>query len=108
MNINVTARDGQLPESVAETIRGKVAKLPRFLDRATRIDVVVQLKNEDEPKVECRVSAEHANDFYAADSGSNVIAALDSVIDKMERQLRRHKEKTTDHRGARKTHHEDE
>ena len=99
MEIKVNAKNGTLPESVQETIHSKVSKLPRFFDRTTGINVIVDLKHTDKPKVEVIVSAEHANDFFAADTGSNVIVALDSVIDKVERQLRRHKEKLTAHRG---------
>jgi putative sigma-54 modulation protein len=99
VEIKVNAKNGTLPESVQETIHNKVAKLPRFFDRTTAINVIVDLKHTDNPKVEVKVSAEETDDFFAADTGSNVIVALDSVIDKVERQLRRHKEKLTAHRG---------
>ncbi len=100
MNISVSARNGQLPDSVRETIQQKVEKLPRYFDRTTRVEVVVDLKNPDDPRVECKVSAEETNDFFAADTGSNVLAALDKVVRKIEQQLRKHKEKLTDHRGG--------
>lgn len=99
MEITVNAKNGQLPESVQATIHNKVSKLPRFFDRTTAISVIVDLKHTESPKVEVRVSAEQTDDFFAADTGSNVIVALDSVIDKVERQLRKHKEKLTEHRG---------
>jgi putative sigma-54 modulation protein len=107
LNISVTARNGQLPDSVRETIHQKVEKLPRYFERTTRVEVVVELRNPDDPRVECKVSAEETNDFFAADSGSNVVAALDKVIRKIEQQLRKHKEKLTDHRGGRPRHPED-
>lgn len=99
MEIKVNARNGQLPEAVQDTIHAKVSKLPRFFDRTTGINVIVDLKHTDNPKVEVLVSAEETDDFFAADTGSNVIVALDSVVDKIERQLRKHKEKLTEHRG---------
>ena len=99
MEINVTARHGEISESVQQTIRQKVAKLPRFFERTTAIQVIVDLKKSDKPKVEVIFSAEETNDFVATDHGSNVIVALDNVIGKIEKQLRRHKEKITEHRG---------
>ena len=99
VEIKVNARNGDLPESVKETIHNKLAKLPKFFDRTTGASVIVDLKHTDNPKVEVRVSAELTEDFYAADTGSNVIVALDSVVDKIERQLKKHKEKLTAHRG---------
>ena len=107
MEIKVNAKNGELSDSVHETMKAKVEKLPRFFDRTTGIRVVADLKNSDSPKVEIIVSAEETNDFFASDTGSNVIAALDSTISKIEQQLRKHKEKLTGHRGRdHKTSHE--
>ena len=97
MDINLTVKHGQLAEDVQDTIRGKVAKLPRYFDRTTRIQVVVDLKPAD-PDVEIIVNVEEAPDSVAKDSGSNVIAALDKAINKIESQLRKHKEKLKGHR----------
>ena len=104
MEVNISAKHGQINDSTQETIRQKVQKLPRFFDRTTGIDVKVDLENSDKPKVEIRISAEETNDFFAADVGSNVITALDSVVQKLEQQLRKHKEKLTGHRGKAAKH----
>lgn len=98
MEILFTARHGQVSESAQETIKNKVAKLPRFFDRLTGIQVIADLINTDSPKVEIIASAEHANDFFASDTGTNVVTALDSAMAKMEQQLKKHKEKLTAHR----------
>jgi putative sigma-54 modulation protein len=79
-------------------VREKVGRLPRFFDRTTGIDVIVDLEPAA-PQVEVRVSAEETNDFFAADQGANVFAALDRVVQKLEQQLNRHKEKLTGRRG---------
>ena len=97
MEVKVNARDGELTDAVKETIESKVSKLPRFFERTTAIQVIADLKH-DEPKVEIILSAEGASDFFASDSGTNVLAALDTTIAKMEQQLRKHKDKTTAHR----------
>ncbi len=60
---------------------------------------MVDLENTQSPKVEVKVSAEETNDFFAADTGSNVLTAVESVVRKLETQLRKHKEKLTGHRG---------
>lgn len=98
VEIKVTAKNGQLSDAIQETINAKVAKLPRFFDRTTAIHVVADLKHTDRPKVEIIVSAEEANDFFASDTGSNVMVALDSTISKIEQQLKKHKEKLVSHR----------
>jgi len=93
VEIKVTARHGSLSESTQEAMKAKVAKLPRFFDRTTGIQILVDLEHTDTPKVEIIVSAEETNDFFASDTGSNVIVALDSTISKIEQQLKKHKEK---------------
>jgi len=104
LKISITVKHGHLTESVQETIRKKVDKLPRFFDRTTGAVVLVDLADTDKPKVELKISAEQTEDFFASDKANNVIAALDSVVHKIERQLKKHKEKLTDHRGGKPPH----
>jgi putative sigma-54 modulation protein len=101
LKISISAKNGQLPDSVQDTIRKKIEKLPRFFDRTTGAVVLVDLADNDHPRVELKVTAEETADFFASDTAGNVLAALDSVVRKLERQLRKHKGKLTDHRGGR-------
>lgn len=98
MQINISARHGELSAPTQEKISEKVAGLPKFFDRLTSIQVTVDLEHRENPSVELRVKAEHADDFIALDSDENLLAALDSVLHKVEKQLRKHKEKVTGHR----------
>ncbi len=101
MDTKVVVRHGQVPAEIQQTIKQKVSRLPRFFERTTAIEVICDLEHSGQPNVEIRISAEERNDFFASDTGSNVLAALDSVVDKIERQMRRHKEKTTEHHRGR-------
>lgn len=101
MDIRVVVRHGQVPSDVQQTITQKVARLPRFFDRSTAIEVICDLEHVQKPTVEVRISAEERDDFFASDSASNVLAALDRVIEKIESQMRRHKEKLTEHHRGR-------
>lgn len=106
MEIKVNAKHGELSAAVMETMKAKVANLPRLFNRTTGIQVLADMKNSGSPKVEIIVSAEETNDFFASDTGTNVLAALDLTISKMEQQLRKHKEKLTEHRGHPKNSHD--
>jgi putative sigma-54 modulation protein len=98
VEIKITARHGQLSNEIQETMKAKVSKLPKFFDRTTAIQVLADLKHTESPKVEIIVSAEETNDFFASDTGSNVMVALDSTVAKIEQQLKKHKEKLISHR----------
>lgn len=97
MQINISARHGDLSSATQEKISEKVGKLPRFYDRLTAIQVTADMEHRDAPSVEVRVSAERTEDFVATDSSSSVMAALDGAIHKIEKQLRKHKEKLRGH-----------
>jgi putative sigma-54 modulation protein len=97
VQIKISARHGHLSEDTQAFIQDKAEKLMRFFERLTSIEVTVDLK-DDVKTVEFLVSAEHKHDFVARSSNNDIHACVDLVIDKLEGQLRRYKEKVQDHR----------
>ncbi|TWU20561.1 ribosome hibernation promoting factor HPF [Novipirellula galeiformis] len=100
MQVSVSTRHGSLQPGDQQLIVEKAEKLRRLFDRINAIEVTVDLENLDKPRVEIRVSAEHADESVATAEATTVIAALDSAIPKVEQQLRRIKEKKTGHRAT--------
>ena len=96
MQVNISARHGHLSDLTREKITAKVEKLARLFERLLAIEVTVDLEHEQNPTVDVRVSAEHKHDFVAAEQSTNLMAALDGVIHKLEQQLRKYKEKVQD------------
>jgi putative sigma-54 modulation protein len=97
VQIKISTRHGHLSEATQQFIREKVQKLPRYFERLTSIEVTVDLKSEMKV-VELLVSAEHKHDFVASEQNGDILAAVDLVMDKLQRQLRKYKEKVQDHR----------
>lgn len=97
MQIKISTRHGHLNEESQKFIEQKAQKLLRFFERLTSIEVTVDLENTTKI-VEFVVSAEHKHDFVARESHTDVRAAVDLVLDKLEKQLRKYKEKVQDHR----------
>lgn len=100
MQLSVSARHGHLQPGDQELIEEKVVKLRRLYDRTSAIEVTVDLQQLEHPQVEIRLSVEHADDCVAKADATNVIAAIDLAIPKVEQQLRRLKEKKTGHRAT--------
>lgn len=94
MQINFTTRHGHVSEETQERLTKKVEKLTRFFDRLTSIEMVVDLQDTQRPKVDLLVSAEHKHDFVAHDQTNNLLTSVESVVHKMEQQLKKYKEKT--------------
>jgi putative sigma-54 modulation protein len=97
VQIKISARHGQLRDDQKQFIQEKAQKLLHFFERLTSIDVTVDLEN-DLKTVEFVVSAEHKHDFVARESNGDVRAAVDLALDKLEKQLRKYKERVQDHR----------
>jgi putative sigma-54 modulation protein len=98
MQISISVRHGDLQPGDQQLIEEKVERLRRLFDRVNAIEVIIDMKQIDNPMVEIMVSAEHAADCVASADATTVIAALDLAIPKVEQQLRRAKEKITGHR----------
>jgi putative sigma-54 modulation protein len=93
VQIQISTRHGQLREASQSKIAAKVEKLLRIFDRLTAIEVIVDLKDESNPRVDLKVAAEHKHDFVAHDQSDNLMGSVDEAIHKAEQQLRKYKEK---------------
>jgi putative sigma-54 modulation protein len=97
VQIKISVRHGHLNDTTQQFIRDKAEKLLHFFERLTMIAVTVDMQ-KDQKWVEFLVQAEHKHDFVAHDSHPDLLTAVDLVLDKLEAQLRRYKEKIQDHR----------
>lgn len=96
MQINISVRHGQVSKPTQARIEEKVGKLVRFFDRLTAIEVTIDLDRRETPWVDLRVSAEHKHDFVASDRSESLMSSVESVVEKMEQQLRKYKQKVQD------------
>ncbi|MCA8942002.1 MAG: ribosome-associated translation inhibitor RaiA [Planctomycetes bacterium] len=90
--IDITSKQGQLSDRMSEYATKKCQRLVRFNDRTTRIEVVVHGPHEA-PEVEILVHVEHAGPFVAREQGEHFSNVVDSLVSKLERQLKKAKEK---------------
>jgi putative sigma-54 modulation protein len=93
VQIKISTRHGQLSEASQQKIAAKAEKLLRIFDRLTAIEIVVDLEDEANPRVDLQVSAEHKHDFVAHHQSESLMASVDEAIHKAEQQLRKYKEK---------------
>lgn len=96
MEVSISTRHGELTAESQDYIEKKLPKLTHIFERLISIQVTVDYQTA-EPQVELLVEAEHKHDFVAREQNVNVTAAFDIALEKMERQLRKYKEKIQDH-----------
>lgn len=107
MQTQISTRHGQLSEASQQKIAAKVEKLLRIFDRLTSIEVIVDLEDETNPRVDLKVAAEHKHDFVAHDQSESLMGSVDEAVHKVEQQLRKYKEKVQErHRGPEARRHE--
>ncbi len=92
MQIVVSARHADITEEMRTYAERKVSKLLKFYDKIQEIEVVLD-RESVRHRVEIIVNAEHKNMFVASETGDDPFACMDLALDKLGRQLTRHKDK---------------
>lgn len=97
MQLTVTGRHIETTDSMRHYAEEKFGKLTRFYDRIESIDVILD-QESNQHRVEVLVHADHKNTFVAQVDASDFYEAVDLVVDKLERQITRHKDRQRDRR----------
>lgn len=97
MQISVSARHGHLSEATQARLVTRLEKLPKYFERLTSVELIVDLERKEATTVDLKVSAEHKHDFVATEQAAELMTALDAALHKVEQQLRKYKEKVQDH-----------
>lgn len=92
MQITVTGRHMGVSDALRTYCQEKAARLPRFLDRILAVEVVLEGKGGMHT-AEIIVRSAGAQPFVATERHEDAYAAVDLLMDKIEEQLRRYKER---------------
>jgi putative sigma-54 modulation protein len=98
MRITVTCRHCELEPALRTYVEDKVARLARFFDRVDEAHVVFQTEGH-RSIVDITVHASRAV-ISSEQSADDLRSAFDRSIDKVERQIRRYKERIRHHKGV--------
>jgi putative sigma-54 modulation protein len=95
MDVTVAGHHVDVTDSLRDYVETKLARLERHSDQMTDIHCILTVE-----KLEHRAEATiHLNGgtIHADSVEENMYAAVDTLIDKLDRQVKKHKEKLTDH-----------
>ena len=95
MQINVTGRHVDITESLKIYVEKKFQRLERHFEHINNTHVILSVEKERQ-KAEATVHVNRGN-LFADNEQEDMYAAIDGLIDKLDRQLKKHKEKLTDH-----------
>lgn len=97
MRVQITARHCEVPKDVLARTEDQATSLSKFSPRATAADVV--FFEEGATKVaEILVHIDGGEPIVARGEGDEFRPALDQVVDRVSRRLRKQRERRTDHK----------
>ena len=95
MQLSVTGHHIEITDSLRNYVDTKLAKLERHFDNMTDIHCVLTVEKL-EHKAEATIHV-GGGTIHAEQTEPNMYAAIDILVDKLDRQVKKHKEKLTDH-----------
>ncbi len=95
MQLTISGQQIDLTDSMKNYIGEKMIRIERHFDHLNSIDVVLHVEKIHH-KAEATLNAKGVTMHAHADSG-NMYATIDELADKLDSQVRKHKEKVTDH-----------
>jgi putative sigma-54 modulation protein len=104
MQVNTTFRHLEATEALKEYVREKVERVTKYLERAGEAHVVLSLERH----LQHADITIHAGPFVlrGREKSEDMYASIDLAMDKIERQVRRYKEKLKNHHAKRFVHHQ--
>ncbi|MEW6291686.1 MAG: ribosome-associated translation inhibitor RaiA [Pseudomonadota bacterium] len=101
MNLNITGHHIEVTPALRDYVSGKVEKVIRHFDHVTSVHVILSVEKLVQ-KAEITLHLK-GKDIYADSSDTDLYAAIDLLIDKLDRQVQKYKSKHLDHGHSRPT-----
>ena len=95
MQLDVSGHHVDVSQALKNYVETKFSRLERHFDIATHAHVILSVEKLDQ-KAEATVHVSGGN-LFADAVDADMYAAIDALADKLDRQLKRHKEKLTNH-----------
>jgi putative sigma-54 modulation protein len=95
MQLNVSGHHVEVTESLREYVKTKIEKIERHFDIVSDVHCILTVEKLQH-KAEATVNV-NGGTIYADSIEEDMYAAIDGLIDKLDRRVRKHKEKLVDH-----------
>ncbi len=98
MQINLTGHHVDVTAALRSYVESKFERLERHFDHVTNVHVILSVEKLRQ-KAEATLHLNGA-DVFADCVEEDMYAAIDGLVDKLDRQVKKHKEKHTNHRNG--------
>ncbi len=96
MNLKLTGNHVEITDPMREYVISKISKIKRHFDHVIDVSVILsvdKLKQKAEANVHIR-----GKDIFVETDSEDMYASIDSLVDKLDRQILKHKEKNLERR----------
>lgn len=97
MRVNVTFRHMESSEPVRSYVEEKLMRVKKYIDEPVDAQVALSVEKKIRHKIEVMLTAKGIT-IKAAEQTEDMYAAIDGVVDKLESQLKRYKDKIKRHK----------
>ncbi|MEH6576364.1 MAG: ribosome-associated translation inhibitor RaiA [Amphritea sp.] len=96
MQINISGHHVELTDSMSDYVHTKFEKLERHFDNITNAQVTLSVeKTRQKAEADVHIAG---GQLFATHEHDDMYAAIDGLIDKLDRQVIKHKEKMKNHK----------
>ena len=99
MNLHLSGHHLEITEAMRNHITSKIDRINRHFDHVIDVNIILSI-DKLEQKAEANVHLS-GKDIFVESRHEDMYAAIDNLIDKLDRQIIKHKEKHQEHRGHR-------
>lgn len=96
MNLHLTGHQLPITPAIREYIELKLERITHHFDNVIDVNMVMSVEKLQQ-KIEGTVHV-RGKDIFCESSAADMYAAIDGLIDKLDRAILKHKEKTLSHR----------
>jgi len=98
MNLHLTGHHIEITAAMRDYVTGKLGRIKRHFDHVIDVHVILSVEKLKQ-KIEASVHLS-GKDIFVESHDPDMYAAIDTLVDKLDRQILRHKEKNFEHRGG--------
>jgi putative sigma-54 modulation protein len=95
MQLNVSGHHVEVTESLRGYVTTKIERLERHFDIVSNVHCILTVEKLRH-KAEAKVNV-NGDTIYADATEEDMYAAIDGLVDKLDRRVKKHKEKLADH-----------
>lgn len=101
MQLNVSGHHVEVTDALRGYVESKIEKIERHFDLVSDVNCILTVEKLRH-KAEATIKV-NGGTIYADNTEEDMYAAIDGLVDKLDRRVRKYKEKLVDHR-AREAH----